>query len=195
MRFLAIKPYATVAGLNANNIGIDQMSHLARVAISCPDQTGLIAAITGRLFDLGANLGDTTFAVLGSGAEFTTISEMPDELENEFLAAELASVPELKDAEISVTDFTLDPVHDQTAKITHRITVKGGDQPGLIARLSELFIEYSANIVRLSSEKTPDGNYILRISVFIPEGSTDACLATVANTAEGLQMTCNIEER
>ncbi len=171
------------------------MSHIARVSISCADQTGLIAAITGRLFDLGANLGDTSFAVLGSGAEFTTICDMPDDVGNQDLAAELASVPDLKDATISVTDFDLDPVQDQTAKITHRITVKGGDQPGLIARLSELFIEYNANIVRLSSEKTPDGNYILRISVFIPEGSADACLSTVVNTAEGLQMTCDIEKR
>tara|TARA_B100000315_G_scaffold258243_2_gene309688 strand:- start:11320 stop:11835 length:516 start_codon:yes stop_codon:yes gene_type:complete len=171
------------------------MSHIVRVSIFCPDQTGLVAAIAGRMFDLGANLGDTTFAVLGSGAEFTTICDMPDDVDNELLATELASVPELKDAKISVTDFDLDPVQDQAAKITHRITVKGGDQPGLIARLSELFIEYRANIVRLSSEKTPDGTYNLRISVFIPEGSADACLATVANTAEGLQLSCNIEAR
>ncbi len=169
------------------------MSQIVRVSIFCPDQTGLVAAIAGRLFDLGANLGDTTFAVLGSGAEFTTISEMPDDLDYDFLVAELASVPELKEAKISVTDFNLDPVQDQAAKITHRITVKGGDQPGLIARLSELFIEYRANIVRLSSEKTPDGSYILRISVFIPEGSAKACLATIANTAEGLQLSCDVE--
>jgi glycine cleavage system transcriptional repressor len=144
------------------------MSHIALVSVFCPDRTGLIAAIAGRMFDLGANLGDTTFAVLGSGAEFTSITELPDAIENETLAAELASVPELAEAKITVTNFELDPIQDQAGKITHRITVRGGDQPGLIARLSELFIEYKANIVRLSSEKTPDGNYILRISVSIP---------------------------
>ncbi|MFP6710444.1 MAG: amino acid-binding protein [Rhodospirillales bacterium] len=169
------------------------MSHIALVSVFCPDRTGLIAAIAGRMFDLGANLGDTTFAVLGSGAEFTSITELPDAIENETLAAELASVPELAEAKITVTDFELDPIQDQAGKITHRITVRGGDQPGLIARLSELFIEYKANIVRLSSEKTPDGNYILRISVSIPEGSAESCLATVANTAEGLQLSCDVE--
>ena len=169
------------------------MSHIALVSVFCPDRTGLIAAIAGRMFDLGVNLGDTTFAVLGSGAEFTSITELPDAIENETLAAELTSVPELAEAQITVTDFELDPVQDQAGKITHRITVRGGDQPGLIARLSELFIEYNANIVRLSSEKTPDDNYILRISVFIPEGSAESCLATVANTAEGLQLSCDVE--
>ena len=171
------------------------MSHIALVSIFCPDRTGLVSAIAGRMFDLGVNLGDTTFAILGSGAKFTTISELPADLHKDALTAELASVPELSDAEISVTEFGLDPIQDPTGKITHHITVRGGDQPGLIARLCDLFIEYNANIVRLSSEKTPDGTYILRISVFIPTGSADACLATVANTAEGLQLSCDIEAR
>ena len=148
------------------------MSHIALVSVFCPDRTGLIAAIAGRMFDLGANLGDTTFAVLGSGAEFTSITELPDAIENETLAAELASVPELAEAKITVTDFELDPIQDQAGK---------------------MFIEYNPNIVRLSSEKTPDGNYILRISVSIPEGSAESCLATVANTAEGLQLSCDVE--
>ena len=39
-----------------------------RIAISCADRSGLLATITGRLFDLGADLGDTTFAVIGTSA-------------------------------------------------------------------------------------------------------------------------------
>jgi glycine cleavage system transcriptional repressor len=171
------------------------MSQIALVSIFCPDRTGLVAAIAGRMFDLGSNLGDTTFAVLGSGAKFTSICELPADLDNNALTAELASIPELEGAEISVTEFELDPIQDQAGKITHRITVTGGDQPGLIARLCELFIEYDANIVRLSSEKTPDDSYILRISVFIPEGRAHACIATVTNTAEGLQLACEVVTR
>src|SRR5262245_7561107 len=49
------------------------MAKSALVSVICEDRTGLIAAITGRMFDLGINLGDTTFAVLGTGAEFTTL--------------------------------------------------------------------------------------------------------------------------
>ena len=32
------------------------MAHDVRIAISCPDRTGLLSALTGRLFDLGADL-------------------------------------------------------------------------------------------------------------------------------------------
>ena len=45
------------------------MTTTALISIICEDHPGLIADVTGRLFDLGVNLGDTTFAVLGGGAE------------------------------------------------------------------------------------------------------------------------------
>ena len=56
------------------------MANIALVSILCRDHPGLIAAIAGRLFDIGANLGDTTFAVLGGAAEFNSVCELPDEV-------------------------------------------------------------------------------------------------------------------
>ena len=47
------------------------------VSVFCPDRTGLVSAIAGRLFEIGANLGDTSFAVLGAGAEFSAICDIP----------------------------------------------------------------------------------------------------------------------
>ena len=52
------------------------MAHDIRIAISCPDRTGLLAAVTARLFDLGSNLGDTSFTVLGAEATYTCVAEM-----------------------------------------------------------------------------------------------------------------------
>ena len=63
----------------------------------------------------------------------------------------------LQGAEITVAVFTLEPLHGPSQQITHRITLSGGDQPGMIACLSELFIEFKANIVRLVSETGGDG--------------------------------------
>jgi len=53
------------------------MDTVALISVLCEDNPGLIAAITGRLYDIGANLGDTTFAVLGGAAEFTGVCELP----------------------------------------------------------------------------------------------------------------------
>ena len=71
------------------------MAHDVRIAISCPDRTGLLAAITGRLFDLGASLGDTSFAVLGEAAEFACVAELPDAVSPDETAADLAKLPDL----------------------------------------------------------------------------------------------------
>ena len=169
------------------------MTTTALVSILCPDRVGLVAAIAGRLFDLGGNLADTTFAVLGEGAEFTSVCEFEAGVSLEQVERDLRDLPELQDAEVSVAHFDLAPVHGPSGRITHRIVVTGGDRPGLVARLSEVFIQFTANIVRLNAERipTPEGEqYAVTVDVWIPEDKAGACLATVVNTAGELSLNC-----
>ena len=173
------------------------MTVKALVSIIGEDQTGLIAAIAGRLFDLGANLGDTTFAVLGSAAEYTSVCELPDGLTLDVVERDLKSLPALAGAKVSVAPFNYGMTHGPAARITHRIEMAGRDSPGLIARISEVFMQFGANIVRLNSEREPgaDGmRYITRVDVWIPRAKAGACLATIANTAEQLSLTCSSHE-
>ena len=169
------------------------MANDVRIAISCPDRTGLLAAITGRLFDLGADLGDTSFAVLGEAAEFACVAALPTALGPEETAAELAKLAELADADIAVAPFTLAPVHSETGQITHRIEVRGADRPGLVARLAEVFAEFGANIVRMDSEHIPgggEGDYLIRFEVWLPPARAASCLAAANNTAGSLGLSC-----
>ncbi len=173
------------------------MSSVALVSVLCEDNPGLIAAIAGRLYDIGANLGDTTFAVLGGAAEFNAVCELPAGVSLTAVQSELARLPALAKAKIAVTPFGYQPVHAEQAHITHRIEITGKDSPGLIARLSEVFLQFGANIVRLNSERLPgagETHYMLRMAVFIPAGKASTCLATVANTAAQLALTCWWEE-
>ena len=169
------------------------MSDAAIVSILCPDRTGLIAAVAGRLHDLGVNLGDTTFAVLGGGAEFTSVCELPKGVSPQSVEEDLRGLPELAGGKVSVAAFSLPEVHGPSAQVTHRIEIAGRDMPGLVARLAEAFNEFGANIVRLNSERIPGtggARYVTRISAWIPEAKTEACLATVANTAAQMNLTC-----
>jgi glycine cleavage system transcriptional repressor len=172
------------------------MSNIALVSVLCQDHPGLIAAIAGRLFDIGANLDDTTFAVLGGAAEFNAVCELPEGLALASVERELSRLDDLAGARISVTPFNYAPVHTEQAHITHRIEITGIDSPGLIARLSEVFMQFGANIVRLNSERLPGADaahYMLRMAVFIPPDKTSTCLATVANTAAQIALTCRWE--
>ncbi|MBF0332730.1 MAG: amino acid-binding protein [Alphaproteobacteria bacterium] len=172
--------------------------HTLLVSALCPDRTGLVASVTGRLFDLGANLGDTTFAVLAGGAEFSCVCDLPDGATAEDVRLALAELPELEGAELVVEPFRFDAEKAPPGRVTHRIVVSGGDRPGLIARLSEVFVQFKANIVRLEAQRVPDGaggrRYVTRFAVAIPERSVGACLATVANTAGALDLACDWEE-
>lgn len=171
------------------------MSETALVSILCPDRTGLIAAVAGRLYDLGVNLGDTTFAVLGGGAEFTSICELPQGVSPQTVEQDLKGLPELAGGKVTVASFALPDVHGPSARITHRIEIAGRDMPGMVARLAEAFNEFGANIVRLNSERslgTGGARYVTRISAWIPEIKTEACLATLANTASQMNLTCKV---
>jgi len=173
------------------------MSSIALISILCRDQVGLVSAVADFLFDAGINLRDTTFAAYGAGAEFSSVCELPADATIEAIEQGLADLPELEGAELRVVPFAFDPVPGPQARITHRIEVGGGDQLGLIARLSEIFAQFGANIVRMEAQKLPDaegGRYVTRFAVSLPADRADTCLSAVANTAGSLGLSSSAVE-
>ncbi len=169
---------------------------VALVSILGPDRVGLVAAIAGELYDSGVSLRDTTFASLGSGAEFSAICDLPDEVLPQEIEAGLKRLPELDGAQICVMPYAFDPNPTALARVTHRITIGGGDQLGLVARLAEIFATSEVNIVRLEARKLSaeeGGLYVTRFAVAIPPERRDLCLAAVSSTAGTLGLDCTIE--
>ncbi len=161
------------------------------IQIFARDEPGLVSAVSDCLFHLGLNLGDTTFAVLGTGAEFTAVVEEPVPVSIDEIRHRLSDLPEVEGAEVQVEEFDIAPVHGPSATVTHRITIRGDDQPGLVARLTEVFVDYGANIVRMNAERIPragGSTYVIRLAVWLPQGRASACLAAVRNTASQLQL-------
>lgn len=167
----------------------------AIVTVLCPDRNGLVAAITAALWEMGANLADTNFSVLGGGADFSAICELPGDLGISEVEKALSVLPELTGAEIAVRPYRYEALHGPEGDVTHRITVSGGDQPGLVARLCETFVDFGANIVSLNAGPLSHDHhrYVIRLAVSIPENAAAACIATVANTAETLGLSCVAE--
>lgn len=165
--------------------------HQYLVNVVCKDQTGLIAQISGALFDLGINLGSTHFALLGEGAEFSAVCETENHILEEDIMEQLRNIENMEDAQITIKPFEHAANKPDNAKISHHIIIDGGDHAGLIARLSEVFIEFDGNIVRMITEKhlaKPHNLYHIEIDAYIPPERADACLATLSNTASSLGM-------
>jgi glycine cleavage system transcriptional repressor len=168
----------------------------ALVSIMCEDRAGLIADVTGRLSELGNNLGDTTFAVLGTGAKLTLVAKLPADVALPDVEEDLRSMPVMEGAELSVVPFAYRETHEPSTHITHRIEISGDDSPGLIARLSEALRPMGANIVELNSESAPgpSARFLLRMAINVPKGKEAVCMATVANTAGQMNLACRWEQ-
>ncbi|MDH3240776.1 MAG: ACT domain-containing protein [Alphaproteobacteria bacterium] len=171
------------------------MATTYRLTLTCSDRSGLVAVVTGLLFDLGGNLGDTTFAVYGTEAEFAALVDMPEGLSADDIRGELQGLGLPPGARIDVAPFERSAAPGPMGRVTHVITLSGGDQPGLIARLAEVFGQFGANIVHLEAGPDrgpgPRGQYATRFSVALNAETAATCLATVANTAESLHLDCN----
>lgn len=168
------------------------MSETVLISITGEDQVGLIARVTGTLYELGANLADTSFSVLGHGFEFTSVSEILDEdTDVAAIMTALSSLPELDGARIEIQPFDLAPTATERGTITHRIVVSGGDQPGLVARLSEVFIDFQANIIRMNCRRNEGAGgteYVTTFAVSIPSARAAHCLSAIGNTAGSLRL-------
>lgn len=170
------------------------MSQRAIVSISCVSQAGLLAAISGRLFELGCNLADTTYALLAGSAEFTTVCELPGGMVEESLALELHRTPVLAGARIIVGPFDEAASESRSQRITHRFELSGPDQPGKIKRLSEAFAACGIEVVRLNSQKLAAGAVAvttIRIAVSQPEG---ADTGPVTDATKALGLTRRVEQ-
>jgi len=174
------------------------MTIAALISATGEDKLGVVSELTARIFDLGGNLGDTTFAILGTGFEFSAVVEFPDRTVLDEVGRELKSLPMLSHASFDIQPFRYDTAHGEGGRITHRIRISGGDQPGLVARLSEVFVNFDANVVRMNCAtlegRSGQPEYITRFSVSIPPERAAACLAAVGNTAGQLELTCTWDE-
>jgi glycine cleavage system transcriptional repressor len=169
----------------------------ALLSVFSKDRVGLISLVSGHLFDRGINLGDTSFAVLGKGGEFTSVIDIPEDIQETELAEGLRSLQGMQDADIDVRRFAFSEGETPPTDITHHIRCEGPDQPGVLARLSEVFIDFDANIVRLKSDQIDQAGqtvFITRFSVYIPPARAENCLAALANTASALGQTLTAEQ-
>lgn len=160
------------------------------------DRVGVVSGVTGYLFETGANLADSAFAVLGEGFEFSCIAEFSAGADEEEITAGLAALEAVAGARITVSRFPFALARGESATITHVVDISGGDRPGLVARISEVLVDYGANIVRMSSKRTAteDGyDYRTRFAINLGEGRLAALEAALYNTAGSLRLDCDVE--
>jgi len=166
------------------------------ISIMGRDKVGVVSGVASYLFETGANLADSAFAVLGEGFEFSCVAEFEAAASAEEVEDGLRDLAVLDGARISVTRFPFELLRGESGQITHMVEITGGDRPGLVSRISDVLVEYGANIVRMSSRRiaSDDGfDYRTRFAVNVKGGRLSALENALSNTAGSMRLDCSVE--
>jgi glycine cleavage system transcriptional repressor len=173
------------------------MAHMALTAVGT-DRPGIVAALTGALYDLGCNIEDADSTVLRGVFAVTLVVAAPAELDVSGLerAATAALGPHA--ATVSVRVVAEDP--GPPAHATHRMRAHGADRPGIVALLSRLLADRGVNMTSFSSHASDDDEPVatLEAEVHVPPRVDAAELARdLIETATdlGLEVTFEHIER
>jgi len=167
------------------------------ISIMGRDTTGVVSGVTGYLFEVGANLADSAFAVLGEAFEFSCVASFATDMDLAELEEGLKAVDAVAEARINISRFNYDLDRSESGEITHQIEISGGDRPGLVARVSEVLMDYHANIVRMSSRRIAlaDGgfDYRTRFAVNIATDRAWALDNALVNVAGSMRLRCRMD--
>lgn len=137
------------------------------------DQPGIVAAVTGTLFQFGCNLEDSSMMRLGSEFGMFLIFTAPGDVPHA-LSSVLRSVEKKFKLNIGLKPLTRAEARFAATKGEPAIvSVHGPDRRGLVFRVTEQLARLRFNITDLSTHRTTRGprpGFILLIEGEIPRG-------------------------
>ena len=116
------------------------------------DRPGIVAALSGVLAELGANLEDSRMAILRGNFAVVVVATVPSGIGIGDLEERLDAVRE----ELGLEAITVSPVteSDDQPSPSHVLTVYGGDHPGIVHAVSSALAERAVNITDLEARLT-----------------------------------------
>jgi peptide deformylase len=160
---------------------------MSRFAVSVfgRDRPGIVAAVTRVLADAGCNLEDTSMTILrGHFAMMLVISGGAGIFARD-LQARLSPVADRLDLQLSVRSVSDDVTTAQVSGERWSAAVYAADQPGLVARVSEVLAGYQVNIVGLETRLVgePDAVYVMHFELEVPAGRAGQVQSDLAAAA------------
>lgn len=124
------------------------------VTASGEDRPGIVAAVTGVLFDLGCNLEDSAMTRLEGAFAMLVVARVPagrvDEMSRQF-----ARLGEQADLSIQVKTMSAAEVRQPvSAGEPYIISLYGADKPGLVYRVASLLSDLGVNITDVVTHRS-----------------------------------------
>ena len=129
------------------------------------DRPGIVAAVSGILFDLGCNLADCAMTLLGDQFAMILLVQVPDEVNPDVLDTRLKENPMSRDLLTTIGDVR----HGSSPPgAPYVVSIHGADRPGIIFRVSEALAKKRVNITDLKSHLA-EGVYTMVLDVEVPD--------------------------
>ena len=118
------------------------------------ERPGIVAGITGVLFDTDCNIRDSTMTILAGEFVMLLIVELPDNMTSTGLDQALAEVQRRFDLSIFIKRLTDDEVRYQPPAGTRSwaVTIYGGDRKGIVHHVASVMARKGISITELKTK-------------------------------------------
>lgn len=158
------------------------------------DRPGVVAAITGALEDLDANLEDSSMTILGGRFAMVLIVAVPDDVATTDVESALA--PAAAELHLDVSVHGSDAVPAPPEGERHSVSVYGADRPGIVHAVARALADRGANITDLATRVIGGADnpvYAMLLDVTVPSSAdADAVRAGLEQVAGELGVEVSI---
>lgn len=170
------------------------MAHELSMTAIGADQPGVVAAVTGALAAVNANLLDTSMTILGGRFAMVLIVSVPDDLTVDSVEMALSEPAERLGLDVSVHEGRESTPTGDGERFS--VSVYGGDKPGIVHRFAQALADANVNITDLSTRFSGEVDspiYAMLLDVEFPPGlGLEAVTSELATIAKELDVEFSI---
>ncbi len=138
------------------------------------DKPGIVAGVTGKLYELGCNLEETSMTRLRNEFAMIMLISIPDPMTTNKLQEELTLITKKLGLSINLRELSDKDINQaySTGKPNHILTVYGIDKPGIVYNIAQILAQKQINITDLQTQTTTSAKrdlYALILEIFVPE--------------------------
>lgn len=144
------------------------------ITVQGPNQTGMVAEVTGRLYRHAINVMDSAMSTLRGEFVIMLVVSLPEQLSSTQLESLLEPLQE-EGMSVSLRALSASEAGQRSCESqpNYSLSVLGQDQTGMIYRFSELLAQHGANLTDVHTQLL-DGRhdpplYAMILELYLPE--------------------------
>lgn len=142
------------------------MSKQMILSVMSKDRPGIIADVTGTIFDLDGDLADLNQSLLGGYLTMILVASFPEQVTPDDVLHRLSDIPsEVKiEATVKLLDIPVELAKTSLPEKTYVVTAQGENKSGLVYGISSFCCERDINIIDLSTTLN-EGRYTMILQI------------------------------